>query len=73
MKNKNITDNDISLKLEGLTCQNCAKKIENAVANIEGVESAIIDFENRTLLLSGNFDYNQVLSTIEKLGYKVIK
>ncbi|MBY9013828.1 MAG: cation transporter, partial [Candidatus Lokiarchaeota archaeon] len=34
------TKEDINLKLSGMTCANCALKIENKLGSLEGVKNA---------------------------------
>ncbi|MEQ3661154.1 MAG: heavy metal-associated domain-containing protein [Flavobacterium sp.] len=42
-----------SFTIEGMTCEiGCAKTIESKLANLEGVEEAKVDFENKTATIS---------------------
>ncbi|GAH18438.1 unnamed protein product, partial [marine sediment metagenome] len=40
------TKEDINLKLSGLTCANCAIKIEKKLNSLEGVNKAVVNFAN---------------------------
>ena len=40
------TKEGINLKLSGMTCANCALKIENKLSNLEGVKNAVVNFAN---------------------------
>ena len=41
-------------KLEDLDCANCAKKMENAINKIEGVESATVSFISQKLTITAD-------------------
>lgn len=45
---------EIKLILSGLTCANCANKIEKRVNDLEYIEEANLNFATSTLLISGN-------------------
>jgi len=63
-------------QLEPLTCPSCIKKIETKLGKMNGVEEAKVLFNSSKVKTT--FDEDQVTSdelktTIEKLGYPVIK
>jgi len=68
--------NKETIKISGMTCAACAKRIEKAVGKLDGVSQASVNFA--TEKLSVEYD-NQKLSTdkiketIEKAGYGVIE
>lgn len=41
-------------KLEDLDCANCAKKMENAINEIDGVESATVSFISQKLTITAD-------------------
>ena len=41
-------------KLEDLDCANCAKKMENAINEIDGVESATVSFTSQKLTITAD-------------------
>ena len=41
-------------KLEDLDCANCAKKMENAINKIDGVESASVSFISQKLTITAD-------------------
>ncbi len=57
--------------LKGLCCGNCATKIENDTKNLEGVNSAIVDFISTKLILDIEDSSNQI-SIIEDIR-KIVK
>jgi Cu+-exporting ATPase len=64
---------DMNLKLSGMTCANCALKIENKLKSLEGVKTAVVNFANEEATVK--FDpaitsYNTFKEAIRDLGYK---
>ena len=66
---------EIILNVEGMMCGGCEKRIENAVANIEGVEKVVANHENGTVIVtaSKNIDLGQIKEKIEDIGFKVVR
>jgi len=42
----------ITCTLENLGCANCAAKMEHEIGALKGVESAIVDFNNKRLFIT---------------------
>lgn len=61
------------LKITGMDCNNCAKTIEQSVLKLNVVQDARISFATGKLHLNVNCkeDIQQVIQTIEQLGYGV--
>jgi len=59
------------LKISGITCTNCKKRIEKALKATKGVMSADIDFPTSILTVTydGDMDINAIERIIEDLGY----
>jgi Cu+-exporting ATPase len=58
--------------ISGMTCTACASAIERKVGQLNGVESAVINFSNEKLVVQHDADLAPILliiSTIEALGY----
>ena len=49
-----MNKNETKLILSGLTCANCANKIETKVNNLEGVKEANLNFTTSTLTIEGD-------------------
>lgn len=49
-----MSNKDIKLVLSGLTCANCANKIETRVNNLDGVKEANLNFTTSTLIIEGD-------------------
>jgi len=68
MTDANITN----LKVEGMTCANCARSVENVLKK-NGVDNIYVDFLNDEVSYSDTAGIGkaEVKSQIEKIGYKV--
>ena len=63
----------VKIKLGGMTCANCAYKIETKLKGLEGVSSSVVNFANEEATVEYNpkttnyYDFNKA---IRDLGYK---
>ena len=67
------TKEDINLKLSGLTCANCAIKIEKKLNSLEGVNKAVVNFANEEATVEYDpktTNYTTFREAIKDLGYK---
>ena len=67
------TKEDINLKLSGLTCANCAIKIEKKLNSLEGVNKAVVNFANEEATVEYDpktTNYTTFKEAIKDLGYK---
>ena len=65
----------VRLKIGGMTCINCQKKIERGLLSLSGVKEAKVSWEKERAEV--NFDeravsLQKIRSEIERLGYKVL-
>ncbi len=68
--------NKETVKISGMTCAACAKRIEKTVGKLEGVSQASVNFA--TEKLSVEYDnqkapFDKIKETIEKVGYGIIE
>lgn len=63
------------LKISGMNCASCAKHIENAVQQVEGVENSSVNFTTETLTVTVQQDnqLQDVIQAVKKAGYDVIQ
>ncbi len=67
------TREDINLKLSGMTCANCALKIENKLNSLEGVRSAVVNFANEEATVEydpNTTNFKTFKEAVKDLGYK---
>ena len=66
---------EIELKVEGMTCEGCEKRIQNVLMDINGVENAKASYtdKNVKITLNKDIDINILKEAIEDLGFKVVE
>ena len=61
--------------IEGMHCEHCAKKVENVLLALDGVDKVKINLKKKevTILLSGLVQDDLIKEQIETLDYKVLE
>jgi len=59
----------LKLKISGMTCGHCQKRVETALAQVPGVFGAVVDLQDA----SAAVDYDDDTATIEELTAAVTK
>ena len=63
----------VRLKIEGMSCDHCARSVHRALAESPGVRSVVVDLKRGEALVAGNgFDTAQLGEAIEELGYRIV-
>jgi Cu+-exporting ATPase len=68
--------NKETIKISGMTCAACAKRIEKTVGKLDGVSNSSVNFAAEKLLVefdNQNATMSKIKETIEKLGYGVVE
>jgi len=68
------TKEHLSLPITGLDCVDCARTLEGGVAQLEGVESSVLDFASATLSVEYDEQVVQppiIITRVRALGYDV--
>lgn len=65
---------NIDLKIEGMHCDGCAKRLEKVLNNIEGVESAKVSFNDKcaSVEYTENVSIEELKEAIVDAGFEVI-
>ncbi len=58
-----------TLKLKGLSCQNCAKHVEQALARVPGVERVKVSYPRAVAEIAGNAPLQELIKAVESAGY----
>ena len=62
-----------SIRLEDLDCANCAAKLENAVAAIDGVQRVTVSFMAQKMILEAPDDrFDDILKQVVKAAKKTV-
>lgn len=63
----------VRIGITGMTCEHCARSIHRAIMEVEGAESAEVDFRKGYAIVTGHeFDIGRIGAAIEELGYKFV-
>ncbi len=74
-KPKRLSSNEITVKLKGMMCNHCEKRVENALKKLPFILTAVADYKkgNVSITFDGEFDANKIKQTINSEHYKFIK
>ena len=61
----------IHLTVSGMTCGNCVKHVEKAIASIAGVKSVEVDLASGSVKVDGDIAQNvtEIIAALEEDGY----
>ena len=64
---------EIVLKIEGMHCDGCVKRVKNVLQKMEGIEDVDVSLEEKTakIKMNGEVDLKEVKEKIENLGFEV--
>ena len=61
------------VKIEGMTCEHCQKRVETALNNLAGLKADVNHKKGQAILaVQGAWDEEAVRSAVAEAGYKVI-
>lgn len=55
----------------GISCGHCKSAIEGELSPLDGVESAVVDIDAKTVVVVGDIDEGAVRAAIDEAGYEV--
>src|SRR5947199_5101910 len=60
-----------TLEISGMTCASCVRRVERALAKVEGVETANVNFASETALVTADASVSpeRLVAAVEKAGY----
>ncbi len=63
-----------TLTIEGMSCNHCKGRVERALKELDGVESAVVDLEKKTATveISGDVSDDVLKAAVEDAGYDVV-
>lgn len=61
------------IKVEGMACEGCEKRIQNALKNMEGIENVVANHKEGTVTITAeNIVLDKVKEKIEDIGFRVL-
>lgn len=67
---------DLTLKIEGMTCQSCVRSIEVNLGKEKGVSEVVVNLTTEKMRIKfnkKNIKLSQIIKKVESLGFKAIK
>ena len=68
-KNGSDQPADLTLRVTGLVCENCAAELEETLQSVDGIDSARVSYENEEVRIFGNATLETVTAAITRKGY----
>lgn len=68
---KHKGENKMELKVEGMMCEHCKKRVTEAVQSVAGTESVEVNLKKKTVTVSGSANIVDIKAAIENAGYQV--
>lgn len=64
---------EVILKVQGMACEGCENRIQNALENMEGIEKVVANHKEGTVTVTANETLiNDIKEKIEDLGFIVL-
>lgn len=60
------------VKIEGMMCEHCAKRVEAALAAVSGVESVEVKLKKKSAVVKGEADAEALKEAVKAAGYEVV-
>lgn len=59
--------------IEGMTCDHCAKRVENALKELDGVKNVKVNLKKKTadMELEADLSSDKIKAAVEDAGYEV--
>ncbi len=64
---------EIIIKVEGMVCNGCENRVQNALKTIEGIEKIVANHKNGTVIVTSKneVEENVIKEKIEDIGFEV--
>ena len=64
----------VIINVEGMMCEGCESRIQNALKNIEGIENVIANHKEKTVtIIAENINIEKIKDKIEDIGFTVLE
>ena len=69
-KEKNIDDNQVIYRIEGMSCNHCKNSVEKAIRGLENVENVEVVLGKKEAVVTGKPSDEDVKKAVEDLGFE---
>lgn len=59
----------VTIKIDGMTCSHCAGSVQRALSECDGVRAAEVDLGGKKAIVTGTADTARLIEAVRKLGY----
>lgn len=64
---------EVSLKIEGMSCQHCVNRVKKAIEGLEGVNSSEVSIGSvKALFDETRSSADDIVNAVQNVGYKVV-
>lgn len=64
--------NELAYSVPGVSCEHCVGAVTGEVEQVAGVESVVVDLENKRVIVTGrSIDDGAVRAAIDEAGYDI--
>ena len=64
-----IMENSNTYVVDGMTCNHCKNSVETNLSKLENIDEAIVNLENKTVIVKGSATAEEVKTLVDGLGY----
>lgn len=61
--------NAIKLSISGMSCDGCANAVQNCLSAVEGVDEAVVSFDEGSATVNGQASAEMLIAAITQAGY----
>lgn len=65
----NVVSKGIELNIEGMTCASCVARVEKALKNVAGVQTAVVNLASEKAFIQGG-QLSDLIAAVKKAGYE---
>jgi Cu+-exporting ATPase len=63
----------IEIRIEGMSCEHCAARVQKALAALKGVREATVELEAGSAVITGDgIDADAVVAAVDEAGYSAM-
>ena len=67
---KSLSSQEMTIGVTGMTCENCAARVESSLLQLDTVNESKVDLQSGTVKIKGNnINPEELKSSVEKIGY----
>lgn len=62
-----------TIKIKGMTCENCVKSVETALNSLKGIASVVVDLDKKNAVVEVNgVEDQEIKDVIDDIGFEVV-